>query len=125
MREEPGAYVLAEKLFFLLCDGSTIACDCIGEPYASKVAEACANQGREPMSLGEDRVRIKFNPSDNSLVSQIKQKAAELIDICNEARGEVPTNPSDAEIARCWALAMTDFENGAMWAVKAATGEKS
>lgn len=33
------------------------------------------------MSLGEDRVRVKFNPSDDGLVSQIKQKSAELIDL--------------------------------------------
>ena len=36
------------------------------------------------MSLGEGPRHdiIKFNPSDNSLVSQIKQKSAELIDLC-------------------------------------------
>ena len=36
------------------------------------------------MSLGEDRVRIKFNPNANTLVNQIKQKTAELIDLCDE-----------------------------------------
>ena len=33
------------------------------------------------MSLG-----IKFNPSDNSLVAQIKQKSAELIDLCDNGQ---------------------------------------
>ena len=68
------------------------------------------------MSLGEDRVRIKFNPTDNSLVSQIKQKSAELIDLCKAS----DTKP-DKESGRLWALAMTHYEDAAMWAVKAAT----
>lgn len=75
------------------------------------------------MSLGEDRVRIKFNPSDNSLVSQIKQKSAELIDLCEQhktTKGSPATKGSPEEI-RLWALAQTHYEDAAMWAVKAAT----
>lgn len=70
------------------------------------------------MSLGEDRVRVKFNPSDNSLVSQIKQKTAELIDLVEKGRiaGSV-----DSEHQRLWSLAQTHYEDAAMWAVKAAT----
>jgi len=68
------------------------------------------------MSLGEDRVRVKFNPSDNSLVSQIKQKTAELIDLCNHIDQD-----DNREVVRCQALAMTHYETAAMWAVKAAT----
>jgi hypothetical protein len=70
------------------------------------------------MSLGEDRVRTKFNPSADSLVDRIKQDTAKLIDLCNQNFG--PTN----ETQRCWALAMTYYENAAMWAVKAATADK-
>lgn len=74
------------------------------------------------MSLGEDRVRVKFNPSDNSLVSQIKQKSAELIDLCQERKTRVSDIPaSPGEEARLWALAQTHYEDAAMWAVKAAT----
>lgn len=69
------------------------------------------------MTLGEDRVRIKFNPSDNTLVGQIKQKSAELIDLCEAYRSTC----MDGEVARLWSLAMTDYEDAAMWAVKAAT----
>jgi hypothetical protein len=65
------------------------------------------------MSLGEDRVRIKFNPSDSSLVSRIKQKSAELIDLC-----EAELKSRDPRLA---ALAQTHYEDAAMWAVKAAT----
>jgi len=76
--------------------------------------------GDNMTTLGEDRVRISFNPSDNSLVSQIKQKAAELIDLCAAQVAET----RDGEAIRCYSLAMTHFEDGAMWAVKAATSGK-
>lgn len=69
------------------------------------------------MSLGEDRVRIKFNPSDNSLVSQIKQKSAELIDLCEAHKDK----DLSFEVVRLWSLAQTHYEDAAMWAVKAAT----
>lgn len=67
------------------------------------------------MSVGEDRVRIKFNPSADSMVDKIKQKSAELIDLCEELK------PLDARLA---ALAQTHYEDAAMWAVKAATTHK-
>jgi hypothetical protein len=73
------------------------------------------------MSLGEDRVRVKFNPSDNSLVSQIKQKTAELIDLCEQYRQATPASKLNPESGRLWSLAMTHYEDAAMWAVKAAT----
>lgn len=67
------------------------------------------------MSIGEDRVRTKFNPSVESIVDQIKQKSAELIDICEGLK---------AKDARLASLAQTTYEEAAMWAVKAATAEK-
>ncbi len=72
------------------------------------------------MSLGEDRVRVKFNPSDNSTVSQIKQKTAELINLVNNM--ELPKDsPNYSEFIRLRALPMTSYEEAAMWAVKAET----
>jgi len=67
------------------------------------------------MSIGEDRVRIKFNPSADSVVDQIKQKTAELIDLCEALKSADP---------RCAALAQTAYEEAAMWGVKAATTGK-
>jgi hypothetical protein len=64
------------------------------------------------MTVGEDRVRVKFNPSANTLVDQIKQKTAELIDICETLKAHDP---------RLASLAMTHYETAAMWATKAAT----
>ena len=71
------------------------------------------------MTIGEDRVRVKFNP-DSSLISQIKQESAALIDLC--AGMPKPEDPvKRAEFSRLIALAMTHYEDAAMWAVKAAT----
>jgi hypothetical protein len=75
------------------------------------------------MSLGEDRVRIKFNPSDNSLVNQIKQKSAELIDLVEELKFSAQRTGSQSEVIRLCALAQTHYEDAAMWAVKASTYE--
>lgn len=60
---------------------------------------------------GEYRVGIHFNPGGNPQVSEIKEAAAELIDMI-EAYGRDP---------RTTALAMTAIEDGAMWAVKSIT----
>jgi hypothetical protein len=72
------------------------------------------------MSLGAARVRESFNPSKDSLVDKIKRYTADLIDLCEEGRGKT----NDGEEIRLWALAMTQYEDAAMWAVKAATTPK-
>lgn len=69
------------------------------------------------MTLGEKRVRIEFNPDALDTVTLIKQKSAELINLIDNL--ESPPNPS--EVGRLKSLAMTAIEEGAMWAVKAAT----
>lgn len=68
------------------------------------------------MTIGEDRVRIKFNPGSVDLVDQIKQKSAALIDLCETIKERDP---------RLAALAQTHYEDAAMWAVKCATTEKT
>lgn len=74
------------------------------------------------MSLGEDRVRVSFNPSAQSWVNDIKKKTAELIDLCEaQKRDRLSINLSDHEVNRLWSLAQTAYEEAAMWAVKAAT----
>lgn len=73
-------------------------------------------------SLGASRVRESFNPSGNDMVDKIKRYTADLIDLCQE--GKSSKIYGDGEDARLWALAMTAYEEAAMWAVKAATSEK-
>jgi len=76
------------------------------------------------MTKGEYRVGITFNPSNDDTVSKIKRLSADLIDMIesigteNIAQGAVVEN---AEVRRLKALALTSIEEGAMWAVKAAT----
>lgn len=63
-------------------------------------------------TVGETRVRTTFNPSADSIVDIIKNKSADLIDICEQLKSKDP---------RLASLAQTSFEEAAMWAVKAAT----
>lgn len=78
-----------------------------------------------PMTKGEFRVGISFNPSSNPLVDEIKRKAAELIDLIETIELHAVSNAHETmreqERARLKALAQTAIEDGAMWAVKAAT----
>ena len=53
------------------------------------------------MSKGEDRVRVKFNPSADGVVDLIKQRTAALIDLVDEVAHLDP---------RCAALAQTAYE---------------
>jgi Ser-tRNA(Ala) deacylase AlaX len=71
-------------------------------------------------TIGEQRVRIDFNPSNEDTVFQMKQKAAELI---NDAE-RIKTYSEDPEVKRLASLAATAIEEGAMWLVKAATAGK-
>ena len=66
------------------------------------------------MSVGENRIRVKFNPSADGVVDQSKQQTARLIDLCEGLKAKDP---------RLASLAQTAFEEAAMWAVKAATAE--
>jgi len=66
----------------------------------------------EPQTVGQARVRASFNPSKESVVDQIKEQTAALIDLCESLKAKDP---------RLASLAQTAFEEAAMWAVKAAT----
>jgi len=66
-------------------------------------------------SIGEQRVRVEFNPSANGVVDEIKQASAHLINLCESLKEK------DGRLA---ALAQTAYEEAAMWAVKAATAGK-
>lgn len=68
-------------------------------------------------TLGESRVRVEFNPSAESAVDVIKNKTAELINIVNACPSQ------EGETKRLMSLAMTAYEEAAMWAVKAVTGK--
>lgn len=73
-------------------------------------------------SEGEFRVRTTFNPSNDSIIDQIKQKGADLINLVDSLQ---PKDESDkrncASLGRLKSLAMTEIESGTSWAFKAAT----
>lgn len=80
------------------------------------------------MTKGEYRVGINFNPSADDTVGRIKSMAAALIDFIDGIDTHEPTIDDDSanwtrtgEIRRLKALAQTEIESAAMWAVKAAT----
>lgn len=82
-------------------------------------------------TLGEQRVRTTFNPSNESVVDKIKQKSAELINLLQTLRNDEVSKTYDktpeqlqdqsGEKLRLISLAQTIYEEAAMWAVKAAT----
>jgi hypothetical protein len=82
-------------------------------------------------TLGEQRVRTTFNPSNESVVDRIKQKSAELIDLLQAVRNDEVSKTYEqspeakqaqsGEKLRLISLAQTAYEEAAMWAVKAAT----
>lgn len=61
---------------------------------------------------GEDMVRVSFNPSEDPVVKDIKEKTAELIDLVEAIR---------SKNGRLASLAQTSYEQAAMWGVKLAT----
>lgn len=79
------------------------------------------------LTLGQFRVGVNFNPSNNKLVDNIKAKAAELIDLIDLTRisGEVSLHDELAPLAvekdRLANIAQDQIESAAMFAVKAAT----
>lgn len=73
------------------------------------------------MTVGEYRVGINSNPSNDDTVGKIKRMAADLIDAVYDIEDESMNPKIDAERKRLKALAMTHVEDAAMWAVKAAT----
>ncbi len=72
------------------------------------------------MTKGEYRVGINFNPSADDMVGKIKRAAADLIDLIETISSDRDSAVGN-ERGRLKALAQTEIESAAMWAVKAAT----
>lgn len=69
-------------------------------------------ENTKELTLGEKRVGLNFNPSNDPIVTQIKTQVAALIDLCESLKAKEP---------RLAATAQTQFEGASMWAVKLAT----
>jgi len=69
---------------------------------------------QKPMTLGESRCHINFNPSSDDKIGTFKRMMADAIDYCNNERLE----SLDPEAQRCFAIAMNELETAQMYAVK-------
>lgn len=82
-------------------------------------------------TIGERRVRTTFNPSSIDLVSQFKNKTAELITLAEEQRSLNNINITNWEqedvtdFNRWVSLAQTAYEKAGMYIVKALTLNKN
>jgi hypothetical protein len=76
-------------------------------------------------SIGAYRVRESFNPSGENVVDKIKRYTADLIDLCEDFKKSNEGDKHGNEKARLAALAQTNYEQAAMWAVKAATTQSN
>ena len=65
-------------------------------------------------TLGQKRVKAEFNPAKSDVVSQIKDKSAELIDLIETMR-----EGGTGEKQRVISVAQTEIETACMYAVKA------
>lgn len=69
------------------------------------------------LTFGEKAVGLTFNPSNNTVVQNIKTQYAAIVDGLNHERN----NTEDPEVKRMYAVAITETQTAQMWAVKAAT----
>lgn len=74
-------------------------------------------QAARQLTFGEKAVGITFNPGGHQLVNEIKKKAAEYIDLLNEARDAATSD----EMRRQISIAITEAQTSQMWAVKGVT----
>jgi hypothetical protein len=75
------------------------------------------NATNRELTFGEKAVGITFNPGGHPLVNAIKEKAAEYINVLNEARNAT----GNGEVKRQLSIAITEAQTSQMWAVKAVT----
>ena len=73
---------------------------------------------KKELTFGEKAVGIKFNPSGNDSVHNIKAKYASIIDDLNNMRNDSKMSP---EVKRLCSVAITEAQGAQMWAVKALT----
>lgn len=89
-----------------------------------QVSKTQTMQGSAAPTLGGYRVGVSFNPSKSPMVDELKVTAAKFIDLCESVK-LAQQNDGVSEGARCAAIAQTEMETAAMWAVKAATKTKA
>ncbi|SRR5258708_40159480 len=79
------------------------------------------DEAQRSLTYGEKAVGLTFNPSNNAIVQEIKERFAGIIDKCNTERSLT----EDPEVIRMYAIAIHEAQSAQMWAVKAATWESN
>lgn len=75
------------------------------------------SEEKRELTFGEKAVGLTFNPSNNVVVQNIKERFAGIIDGLNVERN----GSEDPEVKRMYSVAITEAQTAQMWAVKAAT----
>lgn len=97
-----------------------------GAPVADSTSTTAPSEQTAPVAptdepqdhtFGQKAVGLRFNPSGNELVTNLKTAFAAAIDICHTER----VAATDGEVKRQYSVAITDLQTAQMWAVKAAT----
>lgn len=74
---------------------------------------------RPPMTLGEKRCHLLFNPSGDDKIGTFKRMMADAIDFCEQERIESLLSGEEyLEQVRCLKIAMEHLETAQMFAVK-------
>ena len=72
-----------------------------------------------PMTLGEKRCHINFNPSADDKIGKFKRMMADAIDFLDQERlDSVLSGDEYMEQARCFKIAMEHLETAQMYGVK-------
>jgi hypothetical protein len=82
------------------------------------IPEEIAMMASRPMTLGEKRCHINFNPSSNDKIATFKRMIADAIDFLNEEGFGALTNEQRYEQSRCFNIAMEHLETAQMYGVK-------
>ena len=73
----------------------------------------------KPMTLGEKRCHINFNPSADDKIAKFKRMMADAIDFCERERiDSLLSGDEYLEQARCLKIAMENLETAQMYGVK-------
>jgi hypothetical protein len=75
---------------------------------------------QQSLTYGQKAVGLKFNPSGDSEVNDVKEMYAHIIDRMDALR-DVAMSCGDPEKARLFSIAITEAQGAQMWSVKAIT----
>lgn len=78
------------------------------------------NETTKPLTLGEKRCHIDFNPSSDDKIGKFKRMMADAIDFLNkEGYDSELKHDEKYEQSRCFQIAMEHLETAQMYGVKA------